>query len=273
MLDFAKKILKKIRAKVSAAVPFARNVRMDIPAGRNFGGMGSRARFVHVAVIILLASLLTPGGWFSPQSCRAGLTQTITFDSLADRTYGDPDFAPGATASSGLPVRYTSSNLAVATIVGDTVHIVGAGTTNITAIQAGDATYDPAPDVVQPLSVNKATPNITAWPIASSITYGQMLASSTLTGGTASVAGTFAFTTPTTVPNAGTAAQSVTFTPTDTTNYNTLTGTVDVTVNPAPLTATADDQSKTYGSSNPALTISYSGFVNEIGRASCRERV
>jgi len=33
-------------------------------------------------------------------------------------------------------------------------------------------------------------------------------------------------------------------------------------VNPAPLTVTADNQSKAYGANNPALTVSYSGFVN-----------
>jgi hypothetical protein len=51
-----------------------------------------------------------------------------------------------------------------------------------------------------------------------------------LTGGSATPAGSFAFTTPSTTPSAGTAAQSVTYTPTDTANYNTATGTVDVTV-------------------------------------------
>jgi hypothetical protein len=46
------------------------------------------------------------------------------------------------------------------------------------------------------VTVNHATPTVTAWPAASAITYGQTLASSTLTGGTGSVCGTFAFTTP-----------------------------------------------------------------------------
>jgi hypothetical protein len=70
------------------------------------------------------------------------------------------------------------------------------------------------------VTVAKATPTISAWPTAGGITYGQTLASSTLTGGTASVAGGFAWTTPSTVPNAGTSSQGVTFTPTDTTDYN-----------------------------------------------------
>jgi hypothetical protein len=35
-----------------------------------------------------------------------------------------------------------------------------------------------------------------------------------------------------------------------------------LTVDPAALTIKAEDKSKTYGSANPALTASYSGFVN-----------
>jgi hypothetical protein len=46
----------------------------------------------------------------------------------------------------------------------------------------------------------------------------------------ASVAGSFAFTTPATAPGAGTASQSVTFTPSDTTDYNSATVNVSVTV-------------------------------------------
>ena len=80
------------------------------------------------------------------------------------------------------------------------------------------------------LTVNKATPTITTMPIATAITYGQTLASSTLSGGVVSAPGNFAFTTPSTAPNTGTALQNVTFTPTDTTNYNTITTSVSVTV-------------------------------------------
>ena len=79
--------------------------------------------------------------------------------------------------------------------------------------------------------VNQATPTVSTWPTATDITYGQTLASSILSGGAASVAGTFAFTNPSTAPAAGTASQSVTFTPTDGVNYAIVSGTVSVTVN------------------------------------------
>jgi len=80
------------------------------------------------------------------------------------------------------------------------------------------------------VTVNKATPTVTAWPTAGVIQYGQTLAASNLTGGTASVAGSFAFTAPTTAPAVGANAQSVTFTPTDTVDYTAVTGTASVTV-------------------------------------------
>ena len=79
----------------------------------------------------------------------------------------------------------------------------------------------------------KATPTITTWPTASVIASGRSLAFSTLSGGVSNPAGVFAFTNPATVPPVGTAAQSVTFTPNDTTNYTIVTGVVTVTVNPA----------------------------------------
>ena len=71
--------------------------------------------------------------------------QTITFGPLANKTYGDADFTVSATASSGLAVTFTASG--DCTISGNTVHITAAGSCTITAHQAGDANYNPAPDV------------------------------------------------------------------------------------------------------------------------------
>ncbi|MBU6182734.1 MAG: fibronectin type III domain-containing protein [Verrucomicrobia bacterium] len=78
------------------------------------------------------------------------------------------------------------------------------------------------------LTITQATPSITTAPTASTITSGQALSNSTLSGGTASIAGSFAFTTPATVPSPGIASQGVTFTPTDTGNYTTQTTSVNV---------------------------------------------
>jgi hypothetical protein len=91
----------------------------------------------------------------------AKLNQTITFPAIPNKLTTDPDFSPGATASSGLSVSYSSSNTGVATIVSGNIHIVGAGNTTITASQAGNASYNPASNVSQLLTVLSPLVNVT----------------------------------------------------------------------------------------------------------------
>jgi hypothetical protein len=80
--------------------------------------------------------------------------QTIHFNSIQPHEAGYPDFAPGATASSGLVVTYSSDNANIASIVNGKVHIVGAGTCHIIAAQSGNAVYEAATNVSQLLTVN-----------------------------------------------------------------------------------------------------------------------
>ncbi|MBF0102531.1 MAG: cadherin domain-containing protein, partial [Desulfobacterales bacterium] len=114
----------------------------------------------------------------------------------------------------------------------DTKPNAGAAIQSVTFTPADTANYSPVIGTVT-VTVTKATPTVSAWPTASAISYGQTLSDASITGSTASVPGTFAFTTTTTKPNAGTASHAVTFTPTDTANYNTVSGTVSVMVNKA----------------------------------------
>jgi len=89
--------------------------------------------------------------------------QTIAFPALPAVTVGLPDFSPGATNSSTLAITYTSSNTSVATIVSGKIHIVGNGTSTITASQAGNNNYNAAAGVAQTLTVSAApTPVISA---------------------------------------------------------------------------------------------------------------
>lgn len=87
--------------------------------------------------------------------------QIITFDDLAPVAFGTADFNLGATSTSGLAVVYTSSNLNVATIINNKVHIIGAGTTSITATQEGNDNYNPAIPVTKELTIDKANQYIT----------------------------------------------------------------------------------------------------------------
>ena len=86
------------------------------------------------------------------------------------------------------------------------------------------------------LTVNKITPMIDTIPAASDITYGEPLSDSVLSGGLASVPGTFSWTNPAAKPSvsdSGVTAYSVTFTPDDTTHYNAVTTSLTLTVNKA----------------------------------------
>ena len=81
------------------------------------------------------------------------------------------------------------------------------------------------------LEVEQAPPVITALPVATAIRLGQPLSAVTLTGGAASVPGSFAFQEPSFTPPFGVAARTVVFTPDDTINYGPAEAQVPVTVN------------------------------------------
>jgi MBG domain (YGX type) len=85
--------------------------------------------------------------------------QTITFGPLANKAYGDADFALSASASSGLAVSFAASGSC--TVSGATVHITGAGSCTITASQAGNSNYNSASDVLRTFSIGKAEQTIT----------------------------------------------------------------------------------------------------------------
>jgi predicted outer membrane repeat protein len=85
-------------------------------------------------------------------------SQTITFGPLPNKTYGDPPFTVSATASSGLPVTFTSTG--PCTVSGNSVTLTGAGSCTITAQQSGDGNYNPAPSVAQTFTINPAPGNI-----------------------------------------------------------------------------------------------------------------
>jgi len=81
------------------------------------------------------------------------LSQKIAFPVQPVKVLGDEDFDPGATASSGLAITYASSSESVAVIADGLVHIVGAGTTRLTASQSGSGAYSAAKSVSQILMV------------------------------------------------------------------------------------------------------------------------
>ncbi|MGC4021764.1 MAG: MBG domain-containing protein [Cyclobacteriaceae bacterium] len=108
--------------------------------------------------------------------------QIISFDALPDKQYGLAPFNISATASSQLPITYSSTNTDVATIINNTVTITGAGKTTILASQSGNNNYNQATSVSQTLIVTKAP--LTIRPDDKTRTYGtaNQVFTTTITG-------------------------------------------------------------------------------------------
>ena len=88
-------------------------------------------------------------------------SQVITFDEIPEKTYEDLPFTLPQITNEGLTISYSSTNISVATVNGNTVTILKPGTTDIIATQAGDATHYAAAEVSQTLVVKKAAQAIT----------------------------------------------------------------------------------------------------------------
>ncbi len=79
--------------------------------------------------------------------------QQITFPALESRKVGDPSFLPGATASSGLTISYSSSKPEYAKIEDGRIIILAEGVTTITAAQSGNDKYTAAASIEQTLTI------------------------------------------------------------------------------------------------------------------------
>jgi mucin-19 len=87
--------------------------------------------------------------------------QNIRFQSIPRQAYtGTNVLILKATATSGLPVTFTSADSKVATISGNVLTVRGAGSVLISASQEGSDLYKPAPNAKQLLIVFKGTPHI-----------------------------------------------------------------------------------------------------------------
>uniref|UniRef100_UPI001BFC5EBE MBG domain-containing protein n=1 Tax=Echinicola shivajiensis TaxID=1035916 RepID=UPI001BFC5EBE len=193
------------------------------------------------------------------------IDQRIVFPSIAGKTFGDAAFSLGdAQTDQGLTVTYTADDPSIVSITGNQATILKAGNTQITATQAGDGLTNAANPVIQGLTVNKAALTVTA--DDQSKVYGAADPSLTVSyagfvngddatalGGTLNISraagedvGTYAITA------SGYTSSNYTISYTD--------GNMEITQ--AALTVTTDDQSKVYGTADPALTVSYLGFVN-----------
>lgn len=206
------------------------------------------------------------------------LNQTITFAATASTTYGSADFDPAATSDNNtIGITYSSSDLSIATIVANKIHIVNAGPVTITANQAGSPLYNAATAQQQTLTVNPASLTITANNITKSfgttltgsigsgaftstaLPNGESIGSVTITYGAGSAASDAAGTYTGSV--IASAATGGTFTPS---NYSItyVAGNITVSATPIPTistTGTLSALSTTYGTASATGTFNISG--------------
>ncbi|MBT3288254.1 MAG: hypothetical protein HN380_12990 [Victivallales bacterium] len=192
--------------------------------------------------------------------------QAITFDPLSPKTYGDADYDLGATASSGLAVTYVSSDPGTATITGNDLHIVGAGTSTITASQPGNDLWSPAPLVEHVLTVEPAPLTCAAEDKARPYGDGNptltVVCNGFVNGDDESDLDTVPTATCAAIPESAAGPYPISASGGADGNYSFAYFGGTLTVDPVALTCTADDKDKVFGSPNPALTITYTGLKN-----------
>jgi hypothetical protein len=157
----------------------------------------------------------------------------------------------GGSASIGIP----AGSLAVGS---DTL------TASYTPDSSSSSTYNGATGSSSAVTVTQAatTPAI-SWTAPAAITYGTALSAAQLNASSGGIAGSFAYTPASgAVLGAGKQTLSVTFTPTDTTHYNTATATVSLTVNQAtPSISWATPAAITYGTALSATQLDATASV------------
>jgi len=204
-----------------------------ITKGNAQGNLAPQAQIGRLAAATLLvratAPIVTPAAptlsALSPTSgpTAGGTLVTLTGSNFTGASAVSFGATPAATFTVVSSTQITAVSPAQAAGPVNVRVTTTAGTSENTA--ADDFTYTES-------STAPATPTVTSWPTASTITPGAALSESTLSGGSASVPGSFAFAAPSTVPAAaGSYSAPVIFTPTDTAAYTTVTGTVTVEVN------------------------------------------
>jgi ribosomal protein S11 len=91
--------------------------------------------------------------------------QTITFTPITGTQYALTHLTLSATASSGLPVSFSSTTPTICSVSGSTLSLLIEGTCIVHASQAGNSNYLPAPNVAQSFAVRLAPQTITFTPI------------------------------------------------------------------------------------------------------------
>ncbi len=225
---------------------------------------GDTVTLVGAGSAIITATQAASGNYISGSKTAtltvAAIAPTIgTFSNIA-KNYGDPSFSPtDPTSNSAGAFTYTSSNKAVATISGNIVTIVGAGTSTITATQAANGGYKSGTKTAT-LTVSSIAPTIGTF---NDVNKNFGAAVFTLTAPISNSTGAFSYTSSNTavatlsgnrVSIIGVGSTTITAKQAATTNYKSGSVTATLTVSPIAPTITFSNISKAYSPTAFALS-------------------
>jgi hypothetical protein len=166
-------------------------------------------------------------------------------------------FAAGNLTTDGETITFKNGGTTIGTgilaggVATLNISSLAASTNGLTAVFAADINFLVSTSPTVNYTVTKAAPAI-LWATPSSITYGTALSATQLNATSGGIAGTLVYSPVSgTVLGAGAQTLSVTFTPTDTSDYNTANGSVTLTVNKATptLSVATSGTPSTYGTS------------------------
>ena len=190
----------------------------------------------------------------------------LTFTAIGEKTYGDAAFdLQVSSPNTETPITFTVEDPTIASLSGNTVTILKAGKTTITAHQDASTNYGEA-SATAPLVVNKAPLKASANDASRAYGEANPTFSFSYEGFVNGDSESDLVLPPTATTEANPASPVGTYDIVaggdDDVNYTYAFANATLTVEKAILDVTADDLSRTYGAENPTLTLSYSGFAN-----------
>ncbi len=134
---------------------------VTVPAGLNVNitYAGSATPPTNAGSYAVVATIVDPieTGSASGTLIVSKANQILTFGTLPAKTYGDALFTVTATISSGLPIKWDSSDPSVASVSSTAlVTLTGAGQTTIIASNSGNSNFNAASWIAQPLNVARS---------------------------------------------------------------------------------------------------------------------
>ncbi|MBD1392952.1 NHL domain-containing protein [Mucilaginibacter glaciei] len=183
----------------------------------------------------------------------------LTLSTVPKLTYGTADVELAATSTNkNMPVTYKSDNTNIATIVNGKLHVLAAGSFNLTVSQTAEGSGSPASDVKQQIVILPRAITITATPktavygdadpiLTYTISNGSLVNADVITGALARVVGNA-------VGSYAINQETLAVNP----NYQITYLPANLTITPRAVTVTAIAKTKTYGDSEPALTYTLS---------------